>query len=58
MHDRASAYRGPALHFDALRLVALREEDMTEEALAIESKKEMPIRAPAHVDLAHAALCC
>jgi len=28
------AYRDPALHFDALRLAALRKEDRTDETLA------------------------
>ena len=31
MRDRAPAYRDPALHFDALRLVALREGDRNKE---------------------------
>ena len=31
MSDRASAYRDPVLHFDALRLVALREGERIEE---------------------------
>ena len=30
MGDRAPAYLDPSMHFDALRLVALHEEDMTE----------------------------
>ena len=40
MSDRAPAYRDRVLHFDALRLVVLREGDRTEETLAteIESK--------------------
>ena len=38
MSDRAPAYRGPVLHFDALRLVALRERDGTEETFATESE--------------------
>ena len=58
MGDRAPAYRDPALHFDALRLVALRERGRTEETLATENEREMLIRAPAHVHQAHAALCC
>ena len=32
MSDRAPAYRDPVLHFGALRLVALREEDRIEES--------------------------
>ena len=40
MIDRAPAYRDPALHFDALRLVALREGDRTEETLATENERE------------------
>ena len=34
MSDRTPAYRGPVLKFNAQRLAALREGDMTEEALA------------------------
>ena len=40
MSDRAPTYRDPALHFDALRLVALREGDRIEETLATENKRE------------------
>ena len=58
MSDRAPAYRGPALHFDALRLVALREGDKIEETLGIENERKMLIRGPARVHSAHAALCC
>jgi hypothetical protein len=57
MSGRAPAYRDPALHFDALRLAALREGDRIEEALATENEK-MLIHASAHVHPAHAALCC
>ena len=39
--DRAPAYRDPVLHFDALRLVALREGDRIEETLATENEREM-----------------
>ena len=39
MRDRVPAYRDPALHFDALRLVALREGDRIEEALTIENER-------------------
>ena len=53
MSGRAPAYRDPLLHFDALRLVALREGDRIEEILATENEREMLIRAPAHV---HSAL--
>ena len=38
MSGRAPAYRDPALHFDALRLAALREGDGIEVALATESE--------------------
>ena len=41
MSDRAPAYRDPVLHFDALRLVALRGGGMIEEALATENEGEM-----------------
>ena len=44
MSDRAPAYRDPLLHFDALGLVALRERDRNEEALATENEKEMLMR--------------
>ena len=40
MGDRAPAYRDPALHFDALRLVALHEGDRTQETLATENEKK------------------
>ena len=58
MRNRAPAYRGPVLHFDALRLLALREGDRIEVCFATENEKYMPIRAPAHVHSAHAAFCC
>jgi hypothetical protein len=58
MSDRAPAYRSHVKHFDALRLVALREGDRTEETLAKENERGMLIRAPAHIHPAHAALCC
>ena len=58
VNDKAPAYLDPALHFDALNLVALREGDRIEEALATENEREILIRAPAHVNSAHAALCC
>ena len=58
MSDRAPAYRDPALHFDALRLVALRERGRIEETLATENEIKMLLRASAHVHPAHAALCC
>ena len=38
MIGRAPAHREPALHFDALRLVALREEGMIKETLAAENE--------------------
>ena len=56
MSDSAPAYRVPLLHFDALRLVALRGGHG--KILATENVREMLIRAPAHVHSAHAALCC
>ena len=55
MSDRAPACRDPVLHFDALRLFALREGGRIEEILATENEGEMLIRAPAHVHSAHAA---
>ena len=58
MRDRAPAYRASVFHFDALRLVALRERDRIEETLATENEREMLMRAPEHVHTAHAALCC
>ena len=39
MSNRTPTYRDPALHFDALRLAALREGGRIEEALATENKK-------------------
>jgi hypothetical protein len=58
MSDRAPAYRDPALHFDALRIVALRGGDRTEETLATENEREILIRVPAHVHSANVALSC
>ena len=49
MGGRAPAYLDPALHFDALRLVAVREGGRFEETLATENERKMLIRAPAHV---------
>ena len=40
MGYRAPAYRGPALYFDALRLVALRDGDRIEETLATENERK------------------
>ena len=57
MRDRAPAYSDPVLHFDALRLVALREGGRIEETVATENEREMLIRALAHVHSAHAARC-
>ena len=57
MSDRAPAYRDPILHFSALRLAALHEGGRIEEILA-ENERKIPIRAPAHAHLAHAALIC
>ena len=56
MGDRAPTYRGHIFHFDALRLVALREGGRTEETLATENEREILISAPAHVHSARAAL--
>ena len=58
MKERAPAYQDPVLHFDALRLVAKREGDRTEENIATENERGVLIYAPAHVHSAHAALCC
>ena len=55
MGDRVPAYRDPALHFDALRLVALREGGRIEETLATENEREMLICA---LHSAYAALFC
>ena len=48
MGDRARAYRGHILHFDALRLVALREGGRTEETLATEIERIFYTRTCAH----------
>ena len=58
MSNRAPAYRDPALHFDALRLAALREVDRSEKTLATKNEGKVHVRAPAQVHSAHAALCC
>ena len=42
MSGKAPAYRGPLLHYDVLRLVALREG--SEETLATENKKNAHTR--------------
>ena len=55
VRHRAPAYREPVLHFDALRLVALREGDMNEGALGTENESEVLKRAPAHVEPARSA---
>ena len=39
MRGRLPTYRDPALHFDALRLVALRERGRTEGTLATENER-------------------
>ena len=44
MRGKVPAYRDPALHFDALHLVALREGGRTEKALAAESERRMHMR--------------
>ena len=41
MSDRAPAYRDPVLHFDALRLVELREGGSIEETLATENERKI-----------------
>ena len=46
------------MHFEALRLVALREGEIIEVALATKNEREMLIRALAHIHPAHAALFC
>ena len=40
MRDKAPTYRDPVLHFDALRLVALREGGRIEETLATENERK------------------
>ena len=44
MGYRALSYRDLALHFDALRLVALRGGDRVEEILATENGRELLLR--------------
>ena len=51
MRDRAPASRCPALHFDALRLVALREGGRIEGTLATENERK------AHAQQARAFWC-
>ena len=58
MRNRVPAHRDPVLRFGALRFVALREGGRIEETIATENGKEMLVRVPAHVQPAHAALCC
>ena len=41
MRFRAPAYRGPVLHFDGLRFVALREGGRNEETLATENERKI-----------------
>ena len=41
MRDRAAAYPDPVLHFDALRLAALREGGGIKEALATENERKI-----------------
>ena len=48
MSDRAPAYRDPVMHFDALRLAALRGRDRIEGALATENKRKAYTRTCAH----------
>ena len=56
MSSKTPTYRDPVSHFDALRLVALREGGRTEETIATENEGEMLTRALAHVHPAHAAI--
>ena len=49
MSDKAPAFRDPAMHFDALRLVTPCEGGRIEDTLAKENERGMLIRAPAHV---------
>ena len=58
MSGRAAAYRDPALHFDTLRLAALREGGRIQKTLSTGNKREVLKCAPAHEHSAHAALCC
>ena len=44
MRGKAPAYRDPAVHFDALRLVTLREAGRIEETHATENEREMLMR--------------
>ena len=58
MSGRAPAYRGPVLHFDALRLAALLERGRILKAPATENEELVPVLAPAHVHPAPAPCCC
>jgi hypothetical protein len=58
MSGRAPANRDPALRFDALRSVALREGGGALQSLAAENEGEILIGAPAHVHSPREALCC
>jgi hypothetical protein len=42
-------YQDPLLHFDAPRLIALREGGMIKDTLAKEYERKVHVRAPAHV---------
>ena len=44
MKDRSPAYRQPVLHFDTLRLVALREGDGIEETLGTDNERKMMVQ--------------
>jgi len=56
--DRAVAYRGPLLHFIALRILKLHEGGRTEETLATENEGKC-LHANLHAcTLAHAAHSC
>ena len=56
MSNRAPAYRDPVLHFDALRLVALREGDRIEEAPASENERKCTFTQPTQLFAAGAGL--
>ena len=57
MSNRAPTYQDPALHFDALRLVALREGGRTEETIAIENERKFLSAHLCMYTQPHAALC-
>jgi len=57
MRNRSPVYRDPVLHFDALRLIALREGGKMEGAFPTENAREVLIRAPFQLHSARTALC-